>query len=308
MCRSGFYQYEHIEPFTDVQEHDPDRICCLCAACHDRVTRGQLSKKAVENAYRDVWAYSSDCIPPPRGPLDFHTGSAHLVIGGLRYSPLIKSVLRYHGEDLFYIEPGEDGKPGAISAVFFDDNGQPVFQLAENEWIGEPGNWDIEVVGRRLRVRNPDKKVVLALRLEPPGTVVIECLDMRCADAHVLISEHSYALGRYLDDDSVMWMFADMAITRAVPEAAIGLEFAAVEDLQERARLFGNVGQSLSTGDGNFIFGSPLGVICIPLGISVGHATSFNLGPFAFKPIPLAKVRRLVQRDPEGLIAAFRNT
>jgi hypothetical protein len=215
-------------------------------------------------------------------------------------------LLRYHGSDLFRVEPGENGLPGTISAVFFDDSGQPVFQLSENEWIGEPRNWDIEVTGPRLRVRNPKGRVVLSLRLEPPGTVVIECLDMRCNDAHILISEKSYAIGRYIENAEIAWAYAELTVTRAVPEA-VGIEFAMPAELQERARRLEGVGQSLRTPDGNFIIGSPLGLVCLPLGISIGYGSSFWSHGCAIAILPISKARRLVQSDPIGLAAAFKS-
>lgn len=305
MCRSGFYQYEHIDPYASVAEHDPDRICCLCAACHDRVTRGQLSKAAVQAAYLSVWRSAPEAVVAPSGPLDFYSSNAHLVIGGLRYSPLISSLLVYHGQELFRVEPGVNGTPGSISALFFDDLGNPIFRLIENEWVGEPTNWDIEVVGPRLRVRNPNGRVVLALRLEPPGTVVVECLDMRCNDAHVLVSEKSYAVGRYLDGDVVAWMYADLTVTRAVPEAR-GFEFMGSDELHARTVALDGVGQSMSTSNGAFIFGSPLGVVCPSLGISIGYGSTFGLYGSAMAILPVSNVRKLVQQDPAGLAAAFR--
>ncbi len=52
ICRRGFYQYEHIDPpYENAKEHNPENICCLCGACHDAVTRGQLSKRMIKNAY-----------------------------------------------------------------------------------------------------------------------------------------------------------------------------------------------------------------------------------------------------------------
>jgi hypothetical protein len=130
ICRRGFYQYEHIDPpFEDAKIHDPDCICCLCGSCHDSVTRGHLSKSAIKAAYAKVSTQSMTEAGPPIGPLDFHDGTAELVIGGLKYSPVVHSVLRYHGCDLFNVKPGIDGEPGQISAMFTDDQGKLSLRL-----------------------------------------------------------------------------------------------------------------------------------------------------------------------------------
>jgi hypothetical protein len=309
ICRRGFYQYEHIDPFELISSHDPDRICCLCGSCHDAVTRGQLSKSAVDKAYRQISGEAPSDVEPPSGPLDFHTGEAHLMVGGLRYSPAVCSVLRYHGQDLIRVDPGIEGEPGSITAHFFDDKGSAVFQLAGNEWIGESINWDIEVKGARLSVRNPDCRVVLALRLEPPGTIVIERLDMRFGDGHILVSESSYAVGRYLGDDTIFWVHAELTITKAVPNAR-GIELTEPAELDSRIRALDGVGQYMKTGDGNFIFGSPIGVVCLPLGISIAHGCAVHFYGGGFGLAPINEVRKRVfleHRDWASLFQGCRN-
>src|SRR5574337_274292 len=49
VCGSAVYQYEHLEPlFPDAKNHDPNGIVLLCGGCHDRVTRGMLSKETIK--------------------------------------------------------------------------------------------------------------------------------------------------------------------------------------------------------------------------------------------------------------------
>ena len=61
---------------------------------------------------------------PPAGPLDHHDGTAQLLLGGLRYSPAVRVLLRYHGTLLMTVTPGTGGRPGAINAVFTGDAGR----------------------------------------------------------------------------------------------------------------------------------------------------------------------------------------
>lgn len=52
--------YEHIDPeFKDAQEHDPACMALLCGGCHDRVTRGYLSKQTVSRCRKDPWCLSN---------------------------------------------------------------------------------------------------------------------------------------------------------------------------------------------------------------------------------------------------------
>jgi hypothetical protein len=268
-CRRGFYQYEHIDPpFENATTHDPDRICCLCGSCHDSVTRGHLSKEFVLASYRKIQAQPASEASPPVGPLDFHDGSAELMIGGLLYSPAVQTVLRYYGHDLIRVVPGQEDEPGMISAVFTDEAGCDVLQLVENEWVGSLESWDIEVVGQRLTVRRERGDISLQLRLDPPGRIVVERLDMRVGDGHVLATEQTYAVGRYITDGTIHWVHAGIRIRRSSPLGA-AIEFTDVATLEARDSLLRDSGQELATSDRRIVMNSNAGVMVKPLGIVI---------------------------------------
>ena len=225
-CRLGcFYTYEHIDPtFENATRHDPDWMCLLCGSHQIAVTSGQISKAWVLDAYRKIQAQEISEASPPVGPLDFHDGSAELVIGGLFYSPAVQAVLRYNGVDLIRVVPGAEGEPGAITAVFTDDEGRELLWLDENAWVGSLENWDIEVSGQRITVRQKLRDISLQLRLDPPGRIVVEYLDMRFLDAHVLATDKTYAVGRYLTDGTVFWIHAGIRIRKSSP-LGVAIEF-----------------------------------------------------------------------------------
>ncbi|MDV6344749.1 hypothetical protein [Nitrosomonas sp. Is37] len=302
ICRRGFYQYEHIDPpFEDAKAHDPDRICCLCGSCHDSVTRGHLSKAKVNAAYRAIQTKPPEEVSPPVGPLDFHDGSAELMIGGLLYSPAVQTVLRYHGVDLIRVIPGRQGEPGRISAVFTDEDGRQVLQLVENEWVGVLENWDIEVVGQRITVRRRHGEVALQLRLDPPSRIVVERIDMRIADGHVLATEQTYAVGRHITDGSVHWVHAGIRIRRCSSLGA-AIEFADVESLQIRDERFRGTGQELATRDWQIVVNSDAGVMVKPLGIVIASLCgAFDLLELAVGNQPLDEMRRVMLSHPDEL-------
>jgi hypothetical protein len=283
ICRRGFYQYEHIDPeFKDAKEHDPDRICCLCASCHDSVTRGQLSKGLVMNAYRKVKTQQAGEVGPPVGPLDFHDGSAELAIGGLQYNPAVQTILRYHGNDLIRVVPGQGGEPGKITAVFTDDDGKELLRLDENEWMGQMDNWDIEVVGKRLTVRKKEGEINLQLRLDPPGRIVAERLDMRVGSAHVLATEESYAVGRCFKSGLIGWCYADLRIRASTP-LGTAIEFLDPSKLYD---------PSVAT---RFT-----GAMIQPLGIAIGSLCSaLEIKLLAFGSCPLETARSAMRSHPK---------
>lgn len=302
LCRKGFYQYEHIDPtFEEAREHHADAICCLCGACHDAVTRGQISKEAVKTAYSKIKAASADDVELPVGPLDFHDGSAELKIGNLLYSPAVYVVLRYHGQDVIRVDPGQNEEPGKISAIFTNDFGEPILELRENEWVGSLENWDVEIKGTRITVRSSHGKVALQIRLDPPGRIVLERLDMRIGSGHVFATEETYAVGRYVSEDEAIWLHASIRITKASPFGA-AIEFTDAEALEQRDKQFMNTGQELATSDRNIVMNSNAGAYLKPAGIVISSLCgAFQLGAFACGVRKVSDVRRVILSTPDQL-------
>lgn len=221
ICRCGVYQYEHIKPeYKDAVTHNPSAICCLCARCHDKVTRGLLSKQAVLQSYQRVQA--SDEIDSPGEFFDFHTGESKLLLGNLIYNLTPQSIFCCYGKNIFSVEPGSGSEPGKINAIFYDDEGNIAFEIIGNEWKGS-SSYDLEIVGQRFTIRLPNKKkgkgkICLRLRHEPPGKIIIERLDMRFSDIHLLVSEFDIAVGKYNGygehANNLIWLHVKIRIDR----------------------------------------------------------------------------------------------
>lgn len=259
--------------------------------CHSEVTRGQRSKASVRTAYDRIQTDTN--VAPPTGPIDLFDGRAELVIGGLHYSPLVRSVVRYDGVDVIRVDPGAGRQPGSISATFTDDLGMPLLYLEENAWIGSLDNWDLVVTGPRLTIRRQEREIALQLRLDPPGRVVIERLDMRIGDAHIVASESAYAAGRYLGDGRIAWLHAKVRVTRASENGA-AIEFMTAETLRNRISRVQPDAPQLKSADGNYLMASGLGAAWVPAGIAIASGCAFELGELASGPRTLDEVRRRV--------------
>jgi hypothetical protein len=303
VCRSGFYEYEHIDPqFHDAKEHNPDHICCLCESCHGRVSRGQMSKLAVRTAYDMLQKQSPEEAGPPTGPLDFIDGRAELLIGGLVYNPAVRTLLKYHGENIISLLPGEKaGEPGRISASFTDDRGIETLRLDENEWVGSLDSWDIEVVGPRLTVRREKGSIALILRLDPPGVVVVERLDMRIGSGHILCTDKNWAVGRHCSEELIYWATASIEISTASP-AGVAIEFTEPEELAQRHAHFQGMGQSMAIPGGQFAISSHAGLLLIPSGVAIASLCGcFSIGQTAVGPRALSDMRRVIVSHPSRL-------
>ncbi|MDQ2701347.1 MAG: hypothetical protein M3Y70_00715 [Pseudomonadota bacterium] len=178
--------------------------------------------------------------------------------------------------------------------MFYDDAGQAVFRLFRNEWSGSPNNWDLEVVGRRMRIRNPDERVVLSIRLEPPSQLIVETIDMRIGNSHVLVSESAIAMGQYEDETSIYWMAAKLGVSRTGRDA-VGIDFSTADTLRKRVKTLEGVGQYLETYDKNFVMGSPVGMLCVPKGFSFGFNCALRVYATAYGPVSIDAAREYVR-------------
>ncbi len=261
-CRAAVTVYEHIDPeFKDAQCHDPERICCLCAACHDKVTRGMYSKQAVKAAYAAVQQATS--IHPPKDFFDLYTGEALMLLGKLYDAPAPDFVFSVYGEQVFRLCPGKGGVEGAIYARFTDENGEEALRIDGNQWVASTNSWDVKVQGPRIRVHSASGLHVLTLRACPPGRLVIEHLDMRFGPAHLMATEHSFIVGQYCKTPGLAaWLFTDLSITEATS---------------------GSVGVSVHSpqaGEPNVSIGTSGGANWAPAGISVAKGCSFKISEF----------------------------
>lgn len=194
-CRSAIYQYEHIEPeFNDATEHSSENICLLCGRCHDKVTKGQISKNAVRRQYAKIQIDKD--IKKPFDDFVLDSRQLTVVLGSSVFRGA-KTLIKIDGEELLAIEPPEGGAAfPTISGVFSDETGRELFWIKRNVWHGRPDFWDMKVEGREIIIRSGPKKVALKLRVEPPNKIVVEHLDMRSGRALLRLRKGSLEVGR----------------------------------------------------------------------------------------------------------------
>lgn len=106
ICRKAVYQYEHINPdFSDAHEHQPENMCLLCGHCHDKVTKGLLSKLTIQNKYLEVQA--SNDIKKPFDEFDLAHNNITVKLGSCIFSNA-KKLIVLNGKVILAIEPPED--------------------------------------------------------------------------------------------------------------------------------------------------------------------------------------------------------
>jgi len=176
ICGKGIIQYEHVDPeFHDATEHDPRNITLLCPQCHSKVTTGFWSKEKVFKAMA-----APVCKSQGFSKEVFDVGHGHpaLQVGGL----LLKNCptpIMVHRKALLKIEPAEetDG-PFRLSGNFCDSRGKLNLEVIENEWRANSENWDVEVAGGAITIREGKGNISLKLIASPPDKIIVDRLNM----------------------------------------------------------------------------------------------------------------------------------
>ena len=151
VCGCAIYTYEHVDPpFAEAREHDENRMVLLCGGCHDRVTRGWLSKESVTVAASTPKAREKGFS---FGPFDF--GGTHPdVFAGTFRAIETRVIIQVFGDPILQVAPSEDeGGPFRLSALLQDSHGTEILRIVDNEWRAPVENWDVEISGPRIIIR-----------------------------------------------------------------------------------------------------------------------------------------------------------
>src|SRR5262245_61752814 len=130
-CGVAIGMYEHVDPeFHDAEEHDPQRMAYLCGGCHDKVSRGIWSKDKIKEARETPWCLTKG---HPHYAFDVAGAGATIWLGPNKVVD-VPTILQIRGKPLLTIEePERNGLPYRISGEFYDDEGNLLFEIHENE-------------------------------------------------------------------------------------------------------------------------------------------------------------------------------
>ncbi|WP_137736068.1 HNH endonuclease signature motif containing protein [Pseudaquabacterium pictum] len=192
VCGSALIEYEHVDPpFAWATSHDPECIALLCPQCHAKVTRRFLNKGAVAAAMKAPF-----CLRQGFSSEVFAMGASQprIAIGGVLAVGCVIPLL-VKGIPVLKIEPSDaPGGPVRLSGQFHNAQGDISLQIEENEWRPLASNWDVDVSGGAITIRDAPGHISLRLRLELPDLMVVEAMDMLAADVRVVASRDTLDL------------------------------------------------------------------------------------------------------------------
>lgn len=187
-CGMAVYEYEHLDPeFSEAKEHNPDGIVLLCGSCHSLKTRKMLSAATIKKAAKTPF-----CKREGFSSAYFDISSSHpeIRLGTLSCID-VKSLISIDGESIFSIDPPEElGAPFRINAFLANKAGEEILRIENNEWKTTALNWDVEVKGPRITIRNSKGDIALIIRVETPKLLVVERLEMMHRGIRIKCSEN----------------------------------------------------------------------------------------------------------------------
>jgi hypothetical protein len=184
LCGASITHYDHIDPpFKDAQVHEATGIALVCPKHHDWVTRGYLSREKVLKASLNPFCNQAGYA---HSELELGPSYPFLVFAGSTiWNVPIPVIVR--GEPLFQIKgPEEPRGPISLCANFHNSEGWPSLEIVHNEWRAYARNWDVDVEGGAVTIRDGPRHVSLRLVLSHFGGVIVEQLDMRIKDLRLI--------------------------------------------------------------------------------------------------------------------------
>lgn len=176
ICGASIVQYAHVDPeFPDARKHDPLRIALLCPQRHSKVTAGMWSKEKIKFAMS-----APRCKDTGFSSEVFDLGQTHPVVtfGGVTLRNC-EIPVQVRDLALFQVKIGEESRaPFRLTAHFFNSSGAPSLFVRENEWFAFTSNWDVEVSGGVITVRDSPGHISLKLLADPPQGLIVERMDM----------------------------------------------------------------------------------------------------------------------------------
>lgn len=220
-CRCAIYEYEHIVPtFKEAITHDPDKICLLCGQCHNKVTKGVLSKESVLRKYNEI--KHNELVKRPFETIDLSVNTPEIVIGNCKFiNP--KKIIELDNQTILALNPSHDnnGLP-SLSGIFSDRDGKELISIKDNEWQGSIEHWDLVTQGRIITIRHSQGHIALKIELIPPSKIVVHTLDIEINGCHMYCHNGIFKIGKktkneeiYIEIDSLIAQHPDVGISVA---------------------------------------------------------------------------------------------
>jgi trigger factor len=191
-CGLPLYEYHHMIPYSEAQEHKGANITLLCDRHHNEATNSLLTSEQISQADNKPYNLKHGVSTPY--DLHFEGRSFDCVIGGNRFSTRLRDsqgaaamiALSVDDNDLVWFRIDGSGCL-FLNATIFDDKNLPLLVIRDNELAFRTATWDIEFQARTLSVREAPRKILFEIEFIPPREVVITRARLLCNGVETLV-------------------------------------------------------------------------------------------------------------------------
>lgn len=175
ICGMPFFQYDHVEEYSEVKEHTTENLVLLCPNHHAAKTTKKLSKERIiaakHNPFNSNKSHTTPFKVEPSKELVTLLGSN--ILTGWR--PDIRNdyyLVWVNGVSFFTIHC-EDGWL-TISVTISDSNGNILLSVKKGELIVSTDAWDYIYEGENIKIRAGLGEILLDLNLSDKKVEVIK--------------------------------------------------------------------------------------------------------------------------------------
>lgn len=195
ICGMPIYDYDHIIDYSIVKEHTVENLTLLCDKHHSEKTKKLLSLKKVVNATKEPYNIKNKTNSPYL--LNYEGKDFSLIMGDVRMSlddinPKSDFLIPFliNNKKLISFEIIDNQL--FLNLVLLDREGNLLFKINENELTYNLYQWDIEFVGRRLKIREGLRKIIFDIEFIIPNSVQVHQAEFNCDNYQIKIENGGF--------------------------------------------------------------------------------------------------------------------
>ncbi|QBJ10362.1 HNH endonuclease [Rahnella aquatilis] len=190
VCGMPFFQYDHIEEYSEVKEHTADNLVLLCPNHHSAKTTGKLSKDRIIEAKKEPFNVENSTTSQYKieksKKINVKLGS-NTITGWDPHENERYLAIWINEKEFFTIYSENDWY--SVSLILTDEIGTILLKIDRGELVVSTDSWDYEWVGENIKIREKVGKIIL---------------DLNISDVHVEISR-----GMFIDQNKDGFIIKD---------------------------------------------------------------------------------------------------
>jgi hypothetical protein len=166
ICGMPFFQYDHIQEYSEVKEHKSNNLILLCPNHHSAKTTGKLSKDRIREAKRKP--HNSNRPFTSSFKLE-HSKQIKILLGN---NEVIKTFETENGEHhgiwingFSFLTIHSENSWLTVSLAITDDTGKILLAINKGELHATTAQWDYVYEGDNITVRAGLRKILLDIKL-----------------------------------------------------------------------------------------------------------------------------------------------